>query len=172
MLCKCNCGKTVSNFYRPGHDARHAGQVARQMVQAWSQGNTGDSFLKQLPSVALQVKATDLAERWMGKGTPKTKKCATCDNRADSTDNPEICQTCYTLAEYENGHLDGDHRPGEEPENCPECRDLTVHVGRWSYTLDKAWYDVYLDSDDVRVRYRDRKDKSQTARVSPDKIQG
>lgn len=168
MLCKCNCGETVSNFYRPGHDARHAGQVARQVHQAWLGGQEATNILKQLPSVALQVKATDLAEGWMGKGAPKTKKCATCDNRADSTDNPEICQTCYTLVEYENGHLDGDHRPGEEGQHCTMCQQATVKVGRWEYPLIQAEY----DQDQAKVWYTNRQDETVTATVKADKIQG
>lgn len=52
--CGCGCGAAVSkSFYRPGHDAKHAGQVGREMVR------TGDTDLVfQLPSQALRAKAT------------------------------------------------------------------------------------------------------------------
>lgn len=61
-LCGCGCGTVVKSrksLYAPGHDARHAGLVAREVVA------TGDmSLIKSaLPSVALRDKATAMATR-------------------------------------------------------------------------------------------------------------
>lgn len=34
-LCRCGCGEAVApkREYRPGHDARHAGQIARALIE-------------------------------------------------------------------------------------------------------------------------------------------
>lgn len=65
--CKCGCGAPTSNsrrLYRPGHDARHAGQVARAI--AAGQVTLADG-LAQLPSDALRIKARDMVARLQAK---------------------------------------------------------------------------------------------------------
>lgn len=65
--CACNCGQPVTSrsTYRPGHDARHAGQVARDAVQAFRDGQGAvDSieFYTELQSrPALVAKARRMA---------------------------------------------------------------------------------------------------------------
>lgn len=61
-FCKCDCGQVITTKarYRPGHDARHAGIVARAIAENPKQAN---ALLGTLPSNALQAKATRAAER-------------------------------------------------------------------------------------------------------------
>ena len=67
--CLCECGEAVGSKanYRPGHDARHAGQVARQAADDLE--NLAQ-YLKQLPSTALRRKALRHAER-LAPASPK-----------------------------------------------------------------------------------------------------
>lgn len=73
--CGCGCGEQTSKakvLYRPGHDARHAGAVARQlapMMSDNSQASKDRSFelLLTLPSVALREKASKMAGRIAAK---------------------------------------------------------------------------------------------------------
>jgi hypothetical protein len=60
--CLCGCGAVVGrgSRYRPGHDARHAGQVGRQIASA---DGDGTHLLAALPSEALRAKASGIAER-------------------------------------------------------------------------------------------------------------
>lgn len=59
--CWCGCGEVTGekSFYRPGHDSRHVGMVARQ-VAALDEFNT---ITDQLPTKALQLKAWNMAYR-------------------------------------------------------------------------------------------------------------
>lgn len=60
--CACTCGEQVGPkaMYRPGHDARHAGAVARAMVENPKQAK---ALLATLPSDALRAKAQRAVER-------------------------------------------------------------------------------------------------------------
>lgn len=60
-LCYCGCGEEVGekSFYRPGHDSRHVGIVARQVVAS----DAFETITTQLPTVALQFKAWNMAYR-------------------------------------------------------------------------------------------------------------
>ena len=55
--------------YRPGMDARHAGDVARKVLET---GKT--SHLKELPSEKLRAKASRLVEIWTEKAEAKAKR--------------------------------------------------------------------------------------------------
>lgn len=58
--CLCGCGEDVRSknaSYRPGHDARHVGFVARRMVLTRSQ-----EALEELPSEPLRARAVKMAE--------------------------------------------------------------------------------------------------------------
>ena len=74
-LCLCGCGNPVGrkSNYKPGHDARHAGAVARYIAES------GDwTALGSLPSQALQDKATRMVEKIVEKSVSKAKP-ATAD---------------------------------------------------------------------------------------------
>lgn len=59
--CYCGCGEEVGekSYYRPGHDSRHVGIVARQVVAS----DAFETITNQLPTVALQFKAWNMAYR-------------------------------------------------------------------------------------------------------------
>lgn len=69
-LCKCGCGSPCSrkSNYRPGHDARHAGNVARAIA-----ASEDYTLLNDLPTDALRDKASAMAERLMDKAVAKEK---------------------------------------------------------------------------------------------------
>lgn len=65
--CLCGCGSATSGgrvLYRPGHDARHASQVAQSIRSAPGER---EQLLGALPSVALRAKAQAMAS---GNGAP------------------------------------------------------------------------------------------------------
>jgi hypothetical protein len=69
-LCLCGCGFPVNNRkrnYRPGHDAKHAGVVARAMA-ATSDLDKRDRLKDALPTDALKWKAASMADRLIAKG--------------------------------------------------------------------------------------------------------
>jgi len=59
--CECGCGGQVKGLYKQGHDARHAGDVARQILAAGSDANL-DAFLRRLPTAALRAKAARIVQ--------------------------------------------------------------------------------------------------------------
>jgi hypothetical protein len=68
--CYCGCGEQVGgkSFYRPGHDARHAGQIGRLVA------STGDKkHYDALPSEALTNKAKGIAAKVLEKQDAKRK---------------------------------------------------------------------------------------------------
>lgn len=64
--CTCGCGEQIGPraTYRPGHDARHAGAVARAIAADPKQAKT---LLLALPSPALRAKAQRAADRLTAK---------------------------------------------------------------------------------------------------------
>lgn len=83
--CGCGCGQPVGRkaTYRPGHDARHAGQVARAAVESFRAGEgTLLAGIKGLPSDALRVKALVMAQGIIAKGESKKTGQATPVNPA------------------------------------------------------------------------------------------
>lgn len=70
--CRCGCGEPILNSardYRPGHDARHAGLVARAIAA----GGSAD-LLDALPSEALKTKARAHAARLGSAPTKADRK--------------------------------------------------------------------------------------------------
>lgn len=70
--CWCGCGESVSEkaFYRPGHDSRHVGIVARQVAEL----DEFNTITDQLPTKALQLKAWNMAYRLHVEATKKTTR--------------------------------------------------------------------------------------------------
>lgn len=72
--CKCGCKQqvgSVDSLYRPGHDARHAGDIARRILD---DGNR--EHLNLLPTDALKAKSEALAVKWMTAAEAKAEKAA------------------------------------------------------------------------------------------------
>lgn len=68
--CYCGCGENVpsTSFYRPGHDARHAGVVGREIAANYTvKGFDRRDLLSALPSAALVAKAEGIAEKAIAK---------------------------------------------------------------------------------------------------------
>lgn len=66
--CLCGCGTNSTSNYRPGHDARHAGQIARAIVDNRAKkGFDRRELLAVLPSDALKAKAENMAGRMLDK---------------------------------------------------------------------------------------------------------
>lgn len=84
-LCRCGCGFPVSNRkrnYKPGHDAKHAGEVARRIAEVDPTDEDRQTMLGMLPTDALQQKAGDMADRLLRKAAAKTQ--ATRSKMAES----------------------------------------------------------------------------------------
>lgn len=75
--CTCGCGENVAgkSLYRPGHDARHAGQIAREVAADLQNDAAYDHqmALEVLPTKALRDKALAHAQRIVAKAAKKTK---------------------------------------------------------------------------------------------------
>lgn len=68
--CRCGCGERTNKkaLYRPGHDARHAGQVARLALTDDGMAAL-EAGVATLPSQKLKDKALAMAERLVAKAT-------------------------------------------------------------------------------------------------------
>lgn len=79
-VCLCGCAEVVKSkrgTYRPGHDARHAGEVARQVA---ADGDTGR--YEALPTEALRSKAAGLTARLLAKAEAQATRAATAEAKA------------------------------------------------------------------------------------------
>lgn len=76
-LCGCGCGQEVNSKYKQGHDARHAGEVARAAAEtALAKGvdYSMDELYEVLPSQALRIKAKNMAARLVAKKKRQSKR--------------------------------------------------------------------------------------------------
>lgn len=78
--CWCGCGSVVGprSYYRPGHDSRHVGIVARQVVAS----EAFNTITSQLPTVALQFKAWNMAYRLHASELKAQARQAKVESRA------------------------------------------------------------------------------------------
>ena len=75
--CYCGCGENVptKSFYRPGHDARHAGTIGREIAANYHvKGFDRRDLLSNLPSDKLVAKAEGIAEKQIEKIEAKAKR--------------------------------------------------------------------------------------------------
>lgn len=82
--CNCGCGETITTraMYRPGHDARHAGAVGRQIAQ-----DGDESALDALPSENLRSKALRVAHNAMTKGAKAKPEPVRDEDTVDAGDD-------------------------------------------------------------------------------------
>lgn len=168
--CNCGCGEATSSSktqYKPGHDARHAGQVARAMAAAKINGDTTYSpALETLGSDKLRSKAQAMAKRIVEQVSEKAAKAARRPaTRKAAGDKADKKATAALVAQEEAAHAaaeaakraeieaeldeDGQLTEREAPEGqglieelpeqlkLSEAQDGTVRVGRWSYPARK-----------------------------------
>lgn len=111
-VCRCGCAEATSSsktLYKPGHDARHAGNVARAIFAGAS-----ESALTELPTMLLQAKASAMVARLAAKAEGKSAK------RSKSVEIPaEVVDT--------NGNRLEDERQASVKQFG------TVKAGRWFY---------------------------------------
>lgn len=71
--CRCGCGEAIGtkSQYRPGHDARHAGIVARDIAASAHEGHERTTADSDLGSEALVRKAHAMADRLTAKAAAK-----------------------------------------------------------------------------------------------------
>lgn len=73
--CYCGCGELSKGFYRPGHDARHAGNVGRLVAQNTLAGESDpEQPYNDLPSEKLVAKAKKITESALAKASKSVKK--------------------------------------------------------------------------------------------------
>jgi len=78
-ICLCGCGQPVTSRkskYLPGHDARHAGNVGRQLIE---EGAAVPELLAALGSDKLRAKAVRMLEVHSEKQEAKAKKAEAKD---------------------------------------------------------------------------------------------
>lgn len=74
VTCGCGCGETanIGRTYRPGHDARHAGQVGRWLAENPKAAPAEvEAAIAALPTAKLQEKARKFAENRAAEATRK-----------------------------------------------------------------------------------------------------
>lgn len=85
--------KQENGKYRPGHDAKHAGVIARRVLET---GKT--SHLSELPTEALRAKAANLVQIWTDKAEAKAEAEA---KRAEQKQEREAAKEAKALAAHE-----------------------------------------------------------------------
>lgn len=112
--CKCGCGLGVrfsDATYLPGHDARHKGQIAREIIAT---GNKG--LINQLPSQALQDQAKELVIKWVNKGKvpggPKLAKKSEAPAQPEAKLEVKIGRWTYPVKKHAESYLRNNKRDG------------------------------------------------------------
>jgi hypothetical protein len=105
--CGCGCEANVSgkSMYKPGHDARHAGQVARAAFALHADGNTdeAEATFATLPTDALQAKARGMVQGWIEKNNAKAARAAakTAAKAASTPVEPEFVEGTVKKGRWE-----------------------------------------------------------------------
>ncbi|ALY10075.1 hypothetical protein RAP15_56 [Arthrobacter phage RAP15] len=143
--CTCGCGEATSSaktMYKPGHDARHAGNVARAMAADYNDAGNADK-LEALPTANLQHKAKMMAARLVSKEAAKLERAAKAretrtsipeDRKAPAKPAGKIAEV---VAAEEAAHAEETATEVPEPmfeDETPVYKELApVKVGRWEY---------------------------------------
>ena len=136
--CTCGCGQATSSsktMYKPGHDARHAGQVARRIVEKHLSGDAAQAELKALPTANLQHKAGAMVSRLLAKLESKAvaelaKKDKPSKAKSEKADKKAAAKLAEKVAQEEEAHAEAEAAAVPEPmweETYP------VKIGRWTY---------------------------------------
>lgn len=121
--CGCGCDANVSgkSLYKPGHDARHAGQIARQILTVRPESKAArDALLDALPTPALRDKASALADLWIAKADAKVERekeradraAAKAEAKAAKTpewtdiDPVKVGKVEYPARQHRDGHVE------------------------------------------------------------------
>jgi hypothetical protein len=90
--CKCGCKNPVNHpesIFRPGHDARFAGSIARQIVLSSIETEDGrnrrEALFNTVPSAALQNKVMTMVFNLEAKADAKASRAARRSTKADDT---------------------------------------------------------------------------------------
>lgn len=85
--CYCGCGEKVpgKSFYRPGHDARHAGNLGRHVAATQTDVTNTDHY-SDLPSERLVAKSMGIAVKALEKATAKAAKAEAKATKAGTVD--------------------------------------------------------------------------------------
>ncbi|AZS08712.1 hypothetical protein SEA_LENNOX_53 [Arthrobacter phage Lennox] len=146
--CNCGCGEATSSsktMYKPGHDARHAGNVARAIAEAVLAGTEPKVSLKDLPSANLIHKADAMSKRLVEKARAKADRAAKArearvsipeDRKAPAKATKKVAEV---VAAEEAAHAEETATEVPEPmfeDETPVYRERGfVKVGRWEYPL-------------------------------------
>lgn len=73
-VCACGCGEHVAKgrLFRPGHDARHAGNIGRALADSPNDAKVKAQFKALSP--ALQTKAEGVRTKAVAKAIAKEKR--------------------------------------------------------------------------------------------------
>ncbi|AOZ65091.1 hypothetical protein KDJ05_gp55 [Arthrobacter phage Oxynfrius] len=135
--CTCGCGEATSSaktMYKPGHDARHAGNVARAMAADYDDAKNADK-LEALPTANLQHKAKMMAARLVAKEAQKTERAAS-RKPSDKPAKP-AAKISEVVAAEEAAHAEEEAAKVPEPMFDEADKHIytygTVKIGRWEY---------------------------------------
>lgn len=114
--CKCGCGEATGkkSNYRPGHDARHAGNVGRAIASASNEpGFDRRVLLDTLPTDALKAKAEGVAataqakiDKQHARAAAKAAEKAVMDAPAWVEGTAKVGKTEVLARRYKDGHVD------------------------------------------------------------------
>ncbi|QPO16987.1 hypothetical protein KDJ01_gp56 [Arthrobacter phage Kittykat] len=139
--CNCGCGEATSSsktMYKPGHDARHAGNVARAMAADYNDAGN-DEKLEALPSANLKHKARMMAARLVEKAAKKAERKPATRSTKKATEAATETTTglAAVVAAEEAAHAEETATEVPEPmfeDETPVYKEISpVKVGRWEY---------------------------------------
>ncbi|AZS08035.1 hypothetical protein SEA_GREENHEARTS_56 [Arthrobacter phage GreenHearts] len=136
--CTCGCGEATSSaktMYKPGHDARHAGNVARAIAEAVLNGTEAEVSLTDLPTANLVHKADAMSKRLVEKARAKADRTA-ARKPSDKPAKP-AAKISEVVAAEEAAHAEEEAAKVPEPMFDEVDKHIytygTVKIGRWEY---------------------------------------
>jgi hypothetical protein len=96
--CYCGCGENVpaKSYYRPGHDARHAGMIGRLVAE-----DKDESHFNDLPSERLVLKAKGITIKALEKQQAKIDREAAREEAKAAKTGPEFVEGTLQVGKNE-----------------------------------------------------------------------
>lgn len=135
--CYCGCKNPVNHpesTFRPGHDARFAGQIARQIFELGTEPLAnrlaGEALFVKVPSAALGTKVLAMVENLKAKADAKASRAANrAARRATKADDTVSALPPAAMVRVIENPTEAQRAEGA----AADPTTGTAKVGRWDY---------------------------------------
>jgi hypothetical protein len=184
--CRCGCGSATKGNYAPGHDARHAGQVAKALAEYFIAGNIptdsitdhGAQLLAPLASDLLREKAYRIATGLVAKASTKGRSTNAAlsgqptpvegrspeDDASDDDTDPDPAPTDTVHISEVMDKVAAQFRTETDMERALRTGTIEPNYTYGTVKVGRQWFLARRDSDGVVMR------NSESFKIQPTEV--